>query len=428
MVRFVIVVISLICAYYCSACIRKEKAANQIQCIDIEANMQNMKHVNLSHFTDNIRYVAMDIEDNFSFTGIWDCVFNDNFFIAKDLSKCVLYDYDGNIINRIGQQGNGPGEYRYVLNVSFGPSNKIYIQSLYDLLEYNLDGSFSKKYNRLFLINNDIIGTWMQMKDSLFFGKIQSSVGNEENKALLFDLHGTIICEYKNYILFERSRPVSGDTERHANIYYFNNQIVFKEMFNDTLFVLSDKYDLQPLYKINLGRYTIPVSFRKLFIVPENQYMVVNNVFQTSGYLFLDCNFGTHFPAKRLTPRIVWEGITSDFNTTNVLGIYDKQTKELIFSKPTSTDNPLFTSGLFNDIDAGPRFYPQKMVNDSTMVMWIEAKQLKDHVKSDDFKNNVSKYPEKKRKLEELAESLSEYDNPVLMFVTFKKGGFRRGL
>jgi len=51
--------------------------------------------------------------------------------------------------------------------------------------------------------------------------------------------------------------------------------------------------------------------------------------------------------------------------------------------------------------------------------MWVDAKQLKEHVASDDFKNNNPKYPEKKEELEKLAGGLTEFDNPVLMFVTF---------
>jgi len=51
----------------------------------------------------------------------------------------------------------------------------------------------------------------------------------------------------------------------------------------------------------------------------------------------------------------------------------------------------------------------------------VTSKDLKDHIASDDFKNNTPKHPEKKSQLEELANSLSEFDNPVLMFVTFKK-------
>jgi len=114
-------------------------------------------------------------------------------------------------------------------------------------------------------------------------------------------------------------------------------------------------------------------------------------------------------------------GISLDNNTTHALGIYNKETNDLIFCKPTDTDNPLFTSGLYNDIDAGPRFFPAKQVNDSTLMMWIAPGQLKEHVASDDFKNNIPKFPEKKKQLEELAGSLSEFDNPVLMFVTLRK-------
>jgi hypothetical protein len=61
------------------------------------------------------------------------------------------------------------------------------------------------------------------------------------------------------------------------------------------------------------------------------------------------------------------------------------------------------------------------MINDSTILMSVRADDLKNHVASDDFKYNLPKYPEKKKQLEDLVNKLSELDNPVLMFVTFKK-------
>lgn len=56
-------------------------------------------------------------------------------------------------------------------------------------------------------------------------------------------------------------------------------------------------------------------------------------------------------------------------NTSLVLGIFDINLKDLEFVCPTSTDNPLFTTGLYNDIDAGPRFLPHKQINDSTILL-----------------------------------------------------------
>lgn len=52
--------------------------------------------------------------------------------------------------------------------------------------------------------------------------------------------------------------------------------------------------------------------------------------------------------------------------------------------------------------------------------MWVKADDMKDHFVGDGFKYHVPKYCKKKRKLEYLSMGLSEYDNPLLMFVTFK--------
>jgi hypothetical protein len=137
---------------------------------------------------------------------------------------------------------------------------------------------------------------------------------------------------------------------------------------------------------------------------------------------FIKFQFGDLIPAKRLTPKSTQIGNNVNwYNTRNVLGIYDKQKHDLIFCKPTSTDNPLFSSGIYNDLDGGPRSLPQKQINDSTIVMWVDARQLKEHGASDDFKNANPKFPEKNRELEKLAGWLSELDNPVLMMVTFKR-------
>ena len=139
---------------------------------------------------------------------------------------------------------------------------------------------------------------------------------------------------------------------------------------------------------------------------------------------------GNRFPAKRVNPRpnessdlagvIQVNDTRKWYNTTTCLGIYDRKNEELLFCEPTSTDNPLYTSGIYNDIDAGPRFLPRKFINDSIMVMTISAKDLKYHIESDEFKSNIPKFPEKKRQLEELANSLSVFDNPVFMIVTLK--------
>jgi hypothetical protein len=404
---------------------KKQKGNNHVPIINIEESVGKMEVVNLSRFAIDIRYLPLETHDNMIFTGLWDSEFSDSLFIAKDLNKCLLYDYSGKFRSAIGSLGRGPGEFQNCLNVSITSGSKIYIQSLYDLYVYYLDGKFLKKFKNAFLFDDDYVASWYPLNDSVIFGKISSALGNEVNKALLFKPTGEIISEFKNYIIFKREHPVAATSEYYANIFHFRGQIIFKEPFNDTVFYLSDKNKLIPSFIVNLGKYTTPLSERQKLWPDENNYIIVTDVFQTNDYLFLECFFGSNFPAKRLTPEILTlpNSVRYErwYNTRYVLAVFNKTTHNLILCKPSSTDNPLATSGLYNDIDAGPRFFPKKMVNDSTMVMWIDAKRLKDHVTSDDFRKNIPKYPGKKKELEELANRLTELDNPVLMFVTFKK-------
>ena len=420
------IILNLFSIYLYSSCTNNRIDRSPIATIDIESNVLNKEQINLSRFTNTIRYVSLATNADMIFTGIWDCEFSDSLILIKNLGKCLLYDFNGNFISKIGNKGRGPGEFQYANKVEFGPKKKIYVQSMYDLFEYNIDGSFSENYKNSFLLNNEFVSRWASINDTFFLGKIASLTGKEKYKGLVFNKQGDIKYYFNNYTRLDRHVEMSNDGDEDANIYIFNDIIIFKEVHNDTLFHLTEQYKLNPIYIFHLGKFKEPDSERARFFSDKDQskigyYIRLDNVFQTSDYLFLECFMNDHFPAKRLTPKRLLGDRFTWYNSKHMLGLFNKLTGELVFCEPTSTDNPLFTSGLYNDIDAGPRFFPKKMVNDSTMAMWVEAKQLKDHVASDDFKNSVSKCPEKKKQLEELANKLTEFDNPVLMFLTFNK-------
>jgi hypothetical protein len=411
--------------FSCSSQIREVRIPE----IDVARNLRNMHLLNLSDFCNKVSYVPLQNVHGISLKGIYKSSFSDDRILISDGQLCLLFDKKGNFLSKIGNKGRAPGEFQHLTNVCIGINNKIYVQSLFDLIEYNSDGAFCRKYENLFLIDNEYIGTWIFLNDSLIMGKIARVTGNEKYRAIIFNLKGEVKKSIRNFYTLNRQVQLASDFENYANIYYFKDDLFFKERYNDTLFTLSKKANLIPSYKFNFGKYSTP-SFegsRKEvddYLLSVQNYIGLENVYQTSDFLFLDCEFNENFPEKRITPKLIMGNITSMYNTTSILGIFEKKTKRLLFCKPTSTDNPLFTSGLYNDIDAGPRFYPFRQINDSTMVMWIEAKQLIDHIVSDDFKNNIPKFPEKKAELEIQVNKLTEFDNPVLMFVTFKNKKF----
>jgi len=398
--------------------------------VDIEANIGKMEVLKLSEFTNNIKYVPLESKDNLPYGYTDDLAISGNLILISDMKVCLLYNINGHFILKAGNIGRGPGEYPYITNIDLGKAGEIYLSDTEDLYEYRSDGQFINKYINSILNESFYLSNWVLIGDSLLFGHVPNSTGQEENKALLVDKFGHIKHYYENYILFERDHRISSTLEDHAHISKFKENVFYKELFNDTLFYLSDQLDLLPVYSFKLGKYKASESARKTLSFEEIfKFIYLYNVFQTENYLFLDLDVGDHFPAKRLTQKKPPAALSGAqfldrygwYNTRHSLGVYDKRSGSLIFSKPTSTDNSLFTSGLYNDIDAGPRFFPQKQINDSTLVMWVNAEELKNHIASDDFKNCIPKFPEKKRKLEELANKLSIFDNPILMFVTFKK-------
>lgn len=393
--------------------------------IDVASNINNMQQISLSRFTNNISYVALESNADIAISDYPSFDLSPELILTSDSeSSMLLFDKSGQLVLKFGKQGRGPDEYLNINNLCFGAGNKIYFNSMSDLFEFNPDGSFEKKFTGCILAEDAyFLHQWCMIDDSLIFGHIQNDSGQIKYKAMLINRNGNIKQCYQNYDLIEneQSRVVGGSTQ----IFKFDEKLYFKEQFNDTLFSLGIDYKLIPHYCFYLGNLKMPASVRSNFyeyFEKINDYLAIEDVIETEKYILLKVNFGNRFPSKRLNPKSsessniasVWT------NTTFCLGIYDKESGELQFCKPTDTDNPLFTSGIYNDIDAGPRFFPRKLINDSTLVMTISAKDLKYHISSEDFRKAMPKYPDKKKKLEEIANSLSEFDNPVMMFVTLR--------
>jgi len=55
------------------------------------------------------------------------------------------------------------------------------------------------------------------------------------------------------------------------------------------------------------------------------------------------------------------------------------------------------------------------------MVGVLYPSQIRGRLASEEFKNTIPKYPEEKKELIKLAESLKDTDNPVLVLVRLKQ-------
>ena len=174
------IIIQATILFICIGCGNGKKISNSIPVIDIESNIINTDVIYLSEFTDNIKYIPLQTSEDHIFTGIWNCVFLNDWILAYNGSQCVLYNSKGNFINSIGTRGRGPGEFNFCRQADFSKDKTIFIQNSCDLLEYDSVGSYIRTYKNVFGIDFEdleypALQGWHRLNDSLFFGHMPNN-------------------------------------------------------------------------------------------------------------------------------------------------------------------------------------------------------------------------------------------------------------
>ena len=227
---------------------------------------------------------------------------------------------------------------------------------------------------------------------------IENLNANIENSFVVIDTLGRIIKNFPNKYPFTLNNKVVTGVGRENLFYQFNNRLFKKEVYSDTVYVFENMV-FKPHLVIEVGDRLLTTEARSQYdpyYLWEN-YISPSLLFEFSDYIYYEYTYKS-IPKKI---HLVYGFIGSK-----------------------STDFQVFINaeqGIINDLDGGPDILPETIKDDKTLISWIDALKLRAHVTSEAFKNSIPKYPEKKKELEKLANSLKETDNPVLIIVKLKK-------
>ncbi len=398
-------------------------SSNEVQTVDLEDFNSLISPVYVTNIATNIEYVPLDSRSEI-LKRVGSIATSKSHIAISDGLRCILFDKQGNYITQIGSKGRGPGEYVSISEIKFFKDHNIIIQSGMNFLIYDLDGTFIRSFTLDIDSAKRPIISWSVIQDSLIFCKIPNFTGGERYKAAILNAQGETLRLFRNWMFWDQKVEYFGTDDSYANLYQMRGDIYIKEVMNDTLYKVDNESFLKPVLSFNLGKYAQPMKDRELhpfeWFRSAQNYIRIQNIFDSPGQIFLDINFNKLSPSKRTEPKIV-NGQELWYYTKNLLGVYDKNSKELSLSTPEEKESIFTSTGLYNDFDGGPKFYPVAALSDTTLVMWIEAWQLKNYIKSNEFLKSNPKYPKEKRKLEQLGKSISESDNPVLILLNLKK-------
>ena len=356
----------------------------------------------LSSAVSEIVYIPLETKNYSLLRSINRIEYLNGKYIVSDGNNIYLFNQEGKYIKRVAQQGGGPSDYPTpnIHNIIVDPvTNHFYLFAYYKVIKFD--------ENVIFLNNFQIedIGIEQTFPTGIFTPHNTIMLGlpnhvrqyddtTEIYNALEVDTLGYIINKYINLsprYAQMRGGHISSDV---TSLYVFNNDIRFIDFGNDSIFSIEDD-SMIPYAVLDLGKkktnliIDVPLDNpqKGIEFIKNMKGHTIRNIVENDIFLFI-C----------LTKN------GPDGELINCL--YNKSTKELKLLKNNS---------MLNDLDGGSSFFPKKTFEDNVLIDWKSAEEFKEEILSKDYNSQKAKYGERFEKVYQLAKSLLEDDNPVLI-------------
>ncbi len=325
------------------------------------------------------------------------------------VERLSLFDLDGKLINTMDRSGRGPGEYLSIQQFGVDDNGIIYINTWHKVVV------FDRQLNHVRDIKWPVDLNFAEMyfhKDRIFL--FAKSVGKPPKYDwIILDTLGSVI----NAKIFNCYPKISYPPPFPLIVFKSNNQLYRYRSISDTIFNVglsdySPEYFVKRQYDDGYRNYSKEEISKNIRWDRLMQSLYNVKLRYLESITAIDScwiiSYRTH------VNKIV----------KSETAIYDqrKETLTLINRCKIEIDDQIFW-GIPNDWVGYGTIKPEsvaKINNKNYIISFMDAVRLKDMVSSNGFKNSVPKRPEIKQKLQEIADTLTIEDNPVLLLLELK--------
>jgi hypothetical protein len=148
-VRYIFYILLII---FFAGCKGKENNA-KTEVINIIIDTDNSEKVDISEYVDSVKYIKLQTTDDNLIGYIKRVFFLEDRILVTDgqIPQILIFDNEGNFLNKIKKTGQGPGEFIGIVASLFDCVSKsiiIYNRKLRKMLFFTLDGEFIKEITR----------------------------------------------------------------------------------------------------------------------------------------------------------------------------------------------------------------------------------------------------------------------------------------
>jgi len=359
--------------------------------------------ITLSDIADDITYIPLD--NSIPFVSFKYVITSNSFYFAAKGIGILQFNREGKLIKKIGSRGRGPGEFWYGMTFTVDElTGNVFVQDPGKIKIYSNSGIFLRDISLIeYSGGNGFLD--VELYNSLLFFPNDLAAGSSKFNWIFLDTLGNEIKTKENSV-----PPFQSNLEMNCGIYKYKNNLCYYNYYNDTIFSISPDLSYNAAYLFAQGDHRWPgarIEFHsqaefssKLF-----KLFIPGTMFETDKYIVLQYSY-----LER-----------------SAICFIDKRSKKTCLAMKYEIVPESFSKtipNLYNDLDGGMplmdvRYYSEK--DEEYITTLINPSELKTYLSSPAFRESVPKYPEKKKELELLANSLKETDNPVLMMVRLKK-------
>ena len=352
----------------------------------------------LSSIASDIVYIPLETNNNSLLKDIKYIAYLGNKYVVSDAFSIYLFDNEGKFIKQVARQGGGPADFpSAVFYIIVDPKTKnFYVSVTKKILKFDENANYKGNIKideddaflkGVFTDNNTMV---LGLTNYVWTLGDTTTIYN----AIEVDTQGNVLKKYIN------NSPRYSEVVRRplmtpvTSIYTFKNETRIFDWGHDTIYsIVNDTIFPYAILDLGVNKTNYNPDFSNIEPSKLNEMLesfnghAIANVFENDVFLFM---------------YLTEKGISR--NEINC--IYNKRTKELKLLK----DN-----AFINDLDGGISFFPKKALNDNEFFNWKSAETFREEILSKDYNTQKAKYGDRFEKTYQLAKSLKDDDNPVIV-------------
>ncbi len=346
---------------------------------------------NMSDCFSEIEYIPLQTDSSSMLGNIaYFDIYKDKFVVAdREQKRCMLFDNEGAFIKYIGDIGNGKGEYGNMLNISVNDINaEIGVNDFEKLVVYDGDGNYRKSvdYTKL-LAGRNLFVTQVEMYgDYLIFNGSNYSSGRPYSIFAGKNLDIVYIDSLKSFSDEVERVQLTGLPKRYQTYsYFYNNEIYNVNPKSDTICSYNESLEKSARYILDYGKFRgskeVAINGRMVF---ETDGAMVFSIYTKANHFSFMPTAGAKFCYL----------------------VYNKRSGDI---KILPFDESIGKYGFVNDIDGSGMSFLPSAAKGNAMYQFVDA-----------YRFIECAGRSTSAKMKEVAATLTEESNPVLIKATLK--------